>query len=42
MAMDSVFEEQRAMHEERERLIDTMTREWVAEKPTVRRQCVLT
>lgn len=33
--MDSVYEEQRAMHEERERLIDTMTREWVAEKATV-------
>lgn len=34
--MDGPLEQQRRAHEERERLTDTMVREWLHEKKTVR------
>jgi len=36
MSLDSVLEQQRRYHEERERLMDTMTKEMLRKKATVR------
>lgn len=36
MSIDSVLEQQRRYHEERERLMDTMTKEMLRKKATVR------
>jgi hypothetical protein len=33
--MESVLEAQRRLHEEKERLVDTMTREWLHDKKNV-------